>query len=85
MPKTLRIATRKSELALWQANYVRARLLELHPQLQIELVELTTQGDKILDAPLARVGGKVLFIKEDRKSTRLNSSHSSVSRMPSSA
>ncbi len=64
MATTLRIATRKSELALWQANYVRARLLELHPQLQIELVKLTTQGDKILDAPLARAGGKGLFIKE---------------------
>ena len=64
MATTLRIATRKSELALWQANYVRARLLELHPQLRIELVKLTTQGDKILDAPLARVGGKGLFIKE---------------------
>jgi hydroxymethylbilane synthase len=64
MATTLRIATRKSELALWQANYVRARLLELHPQLEIELVKLTTQGDKILDAPLARVGGKGLFIKE---------------------
>lgn len=64
MATTLRIATRKSELALWQANYVRARLLERHPHLQIELVKLTTQGDKILDAPLARVGGKGLFIKE---------------------
>lgn len=64
MATTLRIATRKSELALWQANYVRARLLELHPHLHIELVKLTTQGDKLLDAPLARVGGKGLFIKE---------------------
>jgi hydroxymethylbilane synthase len=64
MTTTLRIATRKSELALWQANYIRARLFERHPQLQIELVKLTTQGDKILDAPLARVGGKGLFIKE---------------------
>jgi hydroxymethylbilane synthase len=61
---TLRIATRKSQLALWQAGYVRARLLQYHPALQIELVEMTTQGDKILDTPLASLGGKGLFIKE---------------------
>jgi hydroxymethylbilane synthase len=61
---TIRIATRKSELALWQANYVRARLLALHADLAVELVKITTQGDRILDAPLARVGGKGLFIKE---------------------
>jgi hydroxymethylbilane synthase len=61
---TIRIATRKSELALWQANYVRARLLGLHDNLTVELVKITTQGDRILDAPLARVGGKGLFIKE---------------------
>lgn len=61
---TLRIATRKSQLALWQAGYVRARLLQHHPALQIELVEITTQGDKILDTPLASLGGKGLFIKE---------------------
>jgi hydroxymethylbilane synthase len=61
---TIRIATRKSELALWQANYVRARLLVLHRDLAVELVKITTQGDRILDAPLARVGGKGLFIKE---------------------
>lgn len=61
---TIRIATRKSQLALWQANYVRARLLALHGDLAVELVQITTQGDRILDAPLARVGGKGLFIKE---------------------
>ena len=61
---TIRIATRRSELALWQANYVRARLLALHADLTVELVRITTQGDRILDAPLARVGGKGLFIKE---------------------
>jgi hydroxymethylbilane synthase len=64
MVTTVRIATRKSELALWQANYVRARLLALHHDLVVELVKITTQGDRILDAPLARVGGKGLFIKE---------------------
>lgn len=64
MAITLRIATRKSKLALWQANYVRARLLKHDPSLDIELVKLTTEGDKILDTPLALAGGKGLFIKE---------------------
>jgi len=64
-PKTrLRIATRKSLLALWQAEYVKAELLKFHPQLDIELVPLTSRGDKILDVPLAKVGGKGLFVKE---------------------
>jgi len=62
--KTLRIATRKSPLALWQAEYVRDRLLAAHPGLQVELVRMTTQGDKILDSPLAKIGGKGLFVKE---------------------
>jgi hydroxymethylbilane synthase len=61
---TLRIATRKSPLALWQAEHVRARLAALHPGLAIELVTMTTEGDRILDAPLAKIGGKGLFIKE---------------------
>lgn len=60
----LRIATRKSPLALWQADFVTARLLELHPDLQVELVKMSTQGDRILDSPLAKVGGKGLFVKE---------------------
>lgn len=62
--QTLRIATRKSPLALWQAEYVKAELLTHHPELNIELVTMTTQGDKILDAPLAKIGGKGLFVKE---------------------
>jgi len=62
--RTIRIATRKSALALWQAEYVKARLLDAHPQLQVELVPMVTKGDKILDTPLAKVGGKGLFIKE---------------------
>ncbi len=62
--KTLRIATRKSPLALWQAEYVKANLLKHHPHLKIELVTFTTQGDKILDVPLAKIGGKGLFVKE---------------------
>lgn len=65
MPKEiLRIATRKSPLALWQAHYVSNLLQYHHPELKIELVTMTTQGDKILDTPLAKVGGKGLFVKE---------------------
>ncbi len=60
----LRIATRKSPLALWQAEYVKACLQQCHPGLEVELVKMVTQGDKILDAPLAKVGGKGLFVKE---------------------
>ncbi len=60
----LRIATRKSPLALWQTNHVRDALCRAHPELQIELVEITTKGDKILDTPLAKIGGKGLFVKE---------------------
>jgi len=62
--KLLRIATRKSPLALWQAEHVRSRLRALHPELTVDLVTMTTEGDKILDAPLAKIGGKGLFIKE---------------------
>lgn len=62
--KTIRIATRKSPLALWQAEYVKSNLLKLYPHLTIELVTFTTQGDKILDVPLAKIGGKGLFVKE---------------------
>lgn len=65
MSKTLlRIATRESPLALWQAEYVKAALERAHPQLRVELVPMTTRGDQILDSPLSRIGGKGLFIKE---------------------
>lgn len=60
----LRIATRKSPLALWQAEHVRQSLQKIYPDLTVELVEMTTQGDKILDTPLAKIGGKGLFVKE---------------------
>lgn len=60
----LRIATRKSALALWQAEYVKAQLQHFHPQLDVHLVPMTSRGDKILDVPLAKVGGKGLFVKE---------------------
>lgn len=62
--RIVKIATRKSPLAMWQAEFVRDALLELHPQLQVELVKMSTQGDKILDVPLAKIGGKGLFVKE---------------------
>lgn len=62
--KTLRIATRKSPLALWQANYVKSALEQAHPELEVELLAMSTRGDKILDTPLAKVGGKGLFVKE---------------------
>jgi hydroxymethylbilane synthase len=62
--KTLRIATRQSRLALWQAEHVAARLREAHPDLEVVLVPMTTQGDRVLDRALAEVGGKGLFIKE---------------------
>ncbi|TAN49725.1 MAG: hydroxymethylbilane synthase [Methylococcaceae bacterium] len=65
MPSHLiRIATRKSPLALWQARHVAERLQHLRPGLQTELVTMTTRGDKLLDAPLSKVGGKGLFVKE---------------------
>jgi len=64
MPKKIVIATRESPLALWQAEHVKARLLEWHPGLEVELLGMTTQGDQILDSPLSRIGGKGLFVKE---------------------
>ncbi|WP_444887785.1 hydroxymethylbilane synthase [Microbulbifer sp. JMSA008] len=60
----IRIATRESALALWQANYVKDRLLQEHPQLEVELLPMTSRGDQVLDIPLTKVGGKGLFVKE---------------------
>jgi hydroxymethylbilane synthase len=62
--KPVRIATRKSPLALWQAEFVRMELIKRYPDMTVELVCMTTQGDRILDAPLSSAGGKGLFIKE---------------------
>jgi len=61
---TVRIATRRSALAMWQANHVASLLREREPGLDVRLLELMTRGDKILDVPLAEVGGKGLFVKE---------------------
>ena len=64
MTQLVRIATRKSPLALWQAEYVKQQLLAHHPQLQVALLGLSTRGVKLLDTSLAKVGGKGLFVKE---------------------
>lgn len=61
---TINIATRQSPLALWQAEHIKDRLLELYPQLTVNLLKIVTKGDKILDTPLAKIGGKGLFVKE---------------------
>jgi hydroxymethylbilane synthase len=60
----LRIGTRASRLALWQAEWVQNSLQQLHPGLQVELTKIQTEGDRILDVPLAKIGGKGLFVKE---------------------
>ncbi len=64
MAEIIRIATRKSPLALWQAEHVAGALKSAHPGLQVEILGMSTRGDKILDAPLAKIGGKGLFVKE---------------------
>lgn len=64
MLSRLTIATRESQLALWQAHHIRDRLMDLHAGLAVELLGMTTQGDQILDSPLSRIGGKGLFVKE---------------------
>ena len=64
MSRKLRIATRKSPLALWQANFVRQSLKRIDRDLQIEILPMSTQGDRVLDSPLAKIGGKGLFVKE---------------------
>jgi hydroxymethylbilane synthase len=64
MSALLRIATRQSALALWQAEHVATRLRIIHPGLSVELVPMTTRGDQIVDRPLAQIGGKGLFLKE---------------------
>ncbi|MGI1679354.1 MAG: hydroxymethylbilane synthase [Cellvibrionaceae bacterium] len=64
MAQLLRIATRKSALALWQAEFVKAELEKIHPDLLVELVPMTSRGDQVLNVPLAKIGGKGLFVKE---------------------
>ena len=62
--KVLKIATRKSPLALWQAEFIKLRLQYFYPDLEVELVKMSTQGDKMLNSTLSKIGGKYLFIKE---------------------
>jgi len=64
MTQTIKIGTRKSPLALWQAYYVRDAILKSAPEIQVELVEIVSEGDKHLETPLAKIGGKGLFLKE---------------------
>lgn len=64
MKKTLRIATRNSPLAMWQAQFVQKQLQAIHENLAVKIIGMTTQGDKLLDTPLAKIGGKGLFVKE---------------------
>jgi len=63
MKKTFRIVSRKSALALWQANHIKAKLSYLHPELEITIIGIQTEGDKTLETPLYEVGGKGLFVK----------------------
>jgi hydroxymethylbilane synthase len=64
MPERVVIATRESQLALWQARYIQTRLTERYPGVEVALLGMTTQGDQLLDSPLSRIGGKGLFVKE---------------------
>lgn len=64
MDRTLKIATRNSPLAMWQAKFVKQQLQAIHEDLAVEIIGMTTQGDQLLDTPLAKIGGKGLFVKE---------------------
>ncbi len=64
VPSRVTIATRESALALWQAHHVRTRLITLYPGLEVEILGITTQGDRLLSSSLAKIGGKGLFVKE---------------------
>lgn len=79
--KTVIIATRGSKLALWQAEWVRSQILRLNPSLKIELLKIKTTGDKILDVPLAKVGGKGLFVKEIEEAILRQEAHLAVHSM----
>lgn len=68
----IRIATRQSPLAMWQAKHIQACLQALYPTCHIELIPMVTKGDKILDTPLAKIGGKGLFVKELEQALYVN-------------
>ncbi|NNC99588.1 MAG: hydroxymethylbilane synthase, partial [Gammaproteobacteria bacterium] len=78
---SIRIATRNSPLALWQANFVKQKLLEEHPELAVEIIGMTTEGDKLLDSKLAKIGGKGLFLKELEASLLTNETDIAVHSM----
>ena len=63
-PTHITIATRESELAIWQAEYIKSELVSLYPRLEVTILGMTTQGDKTLNKSLSKIGGKGLFIKE---------------------
>lgn len=81
MARKINIATRKSPLALWQAEHVKSLLEQHHPGIEVELIGMTTKGDKILDAPLAKVGGKGLFVKELEHALLINEADIAVHSM----
>ena len=81
----IRIATRKSPLAMWQAEHVKAALEAAHPGIKVELLGMTTKGDRILDTPLAKIGGKGLFtreIEDDMLAGRIDIAVHSMKDMP---
>ncbi len=90
MAETIRIATRKSPLALWQAEHVAAALRHAHPGLQVEILGMSTRGDKILDAPLAKIGGKGLFLpvileREDPRDAFVSQRYERLADLPQGA
>lgn len=80
-PSKIRIASRESALALWQSEHIKAQLESLHPGLEVEIVGMTTKGDQILDVPLAKIGGKGLFVKELEQSMLAGSTDIAVHSM----
>ena len=64
LPKRIVIATRESALAMWQARHIESRLLQLYPRIEVQILGMTTEGDRRLGVSLAKVGGKGLFVKE---------------------
>ncbi len=76
IPKSIIIASRESLLAMWQANFIRQRLIQLYPQTEVSILGMTTQGDQILDKSLSKIGGKGLFIKELEQS--LEAGHADI-------
>jgi len=78
VPSPLVIATRESQLALWQAEHIRDRLKALYPEVDVQLLGMTTLGDQILDSPLSKVGGKGLFVKELEQAMLAGRAHLAV-------